>query len=104
MGLKIHFKISTGSVSFLSTIFTTHKFLFSYPSKSFYLVDATFEAAVLGCTLEDQKRVKKRLSGLLSYFSTYSPSMSQIREEDDDEQLGNGAGRSSSSPASNSCL
>ncbi|KAF7271456.1 BAG family molecular chaperone regulator 2 [Rhynchophorus ferrugineus] len=32
------------------------------------VMDKNFESAVLGCTLDDQKRVKKRLQGLLSYF------------------------------------
>ncbi|XP_063239179.1 BAG family molecular chaperone regulator 2 [Bacillus rossius redtenbacheri] len=30
--------------------------------------DKSFETAVLGCTLDDQKRVKKRLQGLLEYI------------------------------------
>ncbi|XP_018333337.1 BAG family molecular chaperone regulator 2 isoform X2 [Agrilus planipennis] len=30
--------------------------------------DKNFESALLGCTVDDQKRVKKRLQGLLSYF------------------------------------
>lgn len=37
-------------------------------------LDAEFESAVLGCTIEDQKRVKKRLHGLYSYFATYTVS------------------------------
>ncbi|CAG9564184.1 unnamed protein product [Danaus chrysippus] len=31
--------------------------------------DRNFETAILGCTLDDQKRVKKRLQGLLDYFA-----------------------------------
>lgn len=31
--------------------------------------DKNFETAILGCTLDDQKRVKKRLQGLLDYFA-----------------------------------
>ncbi|KAI8420303.1 hypothetical protein MSG28_008832 [Choristoneura fumiferana] len=31
--------------------------------------DKNFESAILGCTLDDQKRVKKRLQGLLDYFA-----------------------------------
>ncbi|CAF4809055.1 unnamed protein product [Pieris macdunnoughi] len=31
--------------------------------------DKNFETAILGCTLDDQKRVKKRLEGLLDYFA-----------------------------------
>ncbi len=49
------------------------------------VLDAAFEEAVLGCTLEDQKRVKKRLNGLFSYFSTYSPILSEIKEESESE-------------------
>lgn len=30
--------------------------------------DKNFEMAILGCTLDDQKRVKKRLQGLLDYI------------------------------------
>lgn len=30
--------------------------------------DKNFESVLLGCTLDDQKRVKKRLQGLLNYF------------------------------------
>lgn len=32
------------------------------------VTDKNFESALLGCTLDDQKRVKKRLTGLLHYF------------------------------------
>ncbi|GLV33269.1 uncharacterized protein CBL_08437 [Carabus blaptoides fortunei] len=32
------------------------------------ITDKKFECALLGCTLDDQKRVKKRLQGLLNYF------------------------------------
>uniref|UniRef100_A0A8R2RB96 BAG family molecular chaperone regulator 2 n=1 Tax=Bombyx mori TaxID=7091 RepID=A0A8R2RB96_BOMMO len=31
--------------------------------------DKNFETAILGCTLDDQKRVKKRLQGLLDYIA-----------------------------------
>ncbi|XP_063366747.1 BAG family molecular chaperone regulator 2 isoform X1 [Cydia amplana] len=31
--------------------------------------DKNFETAILGCTLDDQKRVKKRLQGLMDYFA-----------------------------------
>ncbi|XP_066255440.1 BAG family molecular chaperone regulator 2 [Euwallacea similis] len=31
-------------------------------------MDKVFESALLGCALDDQKRVKKRLQGLLNYF------------------------------------
>ncbi|XP_014227815.1 BAG family molecular chaperone regulator 2 [Trichogramma pretiosum] len=32
------------------------------------LSDKIFETAILGCTLDDQKRIKKRLQGLLDYI------------------------------------
>lgn len=32
------------------------------------ITDKNFESALLGCTVDDQKRVKKRLQGLLNYF------------------------------------
>lgn len=32
------------------------------------ITDKKFESALLGCTVDDQKRVKKRLQGLLNYF------------------------------------
>lgn len=32
------------------------------------VTDKNFESAILGCTLDDQKRVKKRIQGLLNYF------------------------------------
>nr|CAD7398097.1 unnamed protein product [Timema cristinae]CAD7433098.1 unnamed protein product [Timema monikensis] len=32
--------------------------------------DKNFEAVILGCTLDDQKRIKKRLQGLLDYIDT----------------------------------
>lgn len=38
--------------------------------------DKIFETAILGCTLDDQKRVRKRLQGLLNYIDkvhTISP-------------------------------
>lgn len=31
-------------------------------------LDKNFETAILGCTLDDQKRIKKRLQGLLDYI------------------------------------
>lgn len=31
--------------------------------------DRFFESAILGCTLDDQKKIKKRLQGLLDYFA-----------------------------------
>lgn len=32
------------------------------------ITDKNFESALLGCTLDDQKKVKRRLQGLLTYF------------------------------------
>ncbi|XP_034938946.1 BAG family molecular chaperone regulator 2 [Chelonus insularis] len=32
--------------------------------------DKNFETAILGCTLDDQKRIKKRLQGLLDYIDS----------------------------------
>lgn len=32
------------------------------------VTDKNFETALLGCTVDDQKRIKKRLQGLLSYM------------------------------------
>lgn len=37
-------------------------------SQAMGVTDKKFESALLGCTLDDQKRVKKRLQGLLNYF------------------------------------
>ncbi|KAG8338261.1 BAG molecular chaperone regulator 2 [Homalodisca vitripennis] len=31
--------------------------------------DNNFEAAILGCTVDDQKRIRKRLQGLLDYMN-----------------------------------
>lgn len=35
-------------------------------------IDKTFEIAILGCTLDDQKKIKKRLQGLMDYFDKMS--------------------------------
>ncbi|VEN43824.1 unnamed protein product [Callosobruchus maculatus] len=32
------------------------------------ITDKNFESALLGCTMDDQKKVKRRLQGLLNYF------------------------------------
>lgn len=32
------------------------------------VTDKNFESALLGCTVDDQKKVKRRLQGLLHYF------------------------------------
>lgn len=32
------------------------------------VTDKNFESALLGCTVDDQKKVKRRLQGLLTYF------------------------------------
>lgn len=37
--------------------------------------DRNFETAILGCTLDDQKRIKKRLQGLLDYFAKLNVTM-----------------------------
>lgn len=37
-------------------------------SKSDDNVDKIFESAVLGCSLDDQKRIRRRLQGLLNYI------------------------------------
>lgn len=34
--------------------------------------DKNFERALLGCTADDQKRVKKRLQGLMSYIEKFN--------------------------------
>lgn len=34
--------------------------------------DKNFETAILGCTLDDQKHIKKRLQGLLDYMNKES--------------------------------
>jgi len=47
-------------------------------------IDATFENAVLGCAVEDQKRVKKRLSGLYSYFTK---TFTVLEEEEEEETI-----------------
>lgn len=39
----------------------------SYQSEG--ITDKMFESAILGCTLDDQKRIKKRLNGLLEYIN-----------------------------------
>ncbi|XP_026466622.1 BAG family molecular chaperone regulator 2 isoform X2 [Ctenocephalides felis] len=35
-------------------------------------VDKTFEKVILGCALDDQKKIKKRLQGLIDYFDKMS--------------------------------
>jgi len=47
-------------------------------------IDATFENAVLGCAVEDQKRVRKRLSGLYSYFTK---TFTVLEEEEEEETI-----------------
>lgn len=42
------------------------------------IADKNFESALLGCTLDDQKRVKKRLQGLLHYISKLEMEMNMI--------------------------
>lgn len=43
-------------------------FMNACSSHGFGHSDKIFETAILGCTLDDQKRVKKRLQGLLDYI------------------------------------
>ncbi|XP_076650103.1 BAG family molecular chaperone regulator 2 [Halictus rubicundus] len=43
-------------------------FMNACSSHGYGLTDKTFETAILGCTMEDQKRIKKRLQGLLDYI------------------------------------
>lgn len=38
-------------------------------SNSQNVSDKNFETAILGCTLDDQKRIRKRLQGLLEYMN-----------------------------------
>lgn len=38
-------------------------------------IDKVFENALLGCTIDDQKRVRRRLSGLLDYLERISVSL-----------------------------
>lgn len=43
-------------------------FMNACSSHAYGTADKNFETAILGCTLDDQKRVKKRLQGLLDYI------------------------------------
>ncbi|KAG7211948.1 hypothetical protein KM043_011157 [Ampulex compressa] len=43
-------------------------FMSACSSQGMGLSDKNFETAILGCTIDDQKRVKKRLQGLLDYI------------------------------------
>lgn len=43
-------------------------FMNACSSQSVGHLDKNFETAILGCTLDDQKRIKKRLQGLLDYI------------------------------------
>lgn len=44
------------------------EFMNACSSHGFGHSDKNFETAILGCTLDDQKRIKKRLQGLLDYI------------------------------------
>lgn len=44
------------------------------------IYDKNFETAILGCTLDDQKRIRKRLHGLLEYINR-EPKFSGIVED-----------------------
>lgn len=54
-------------------------FMAACGSKSDENVDKGFETAVLGCSLDDQKRVRRRLQGLLNYIE-YSNKISNLNE------------------------
>jgi BCL2-associated athanogene 2 len=41
------------------------------------IIDKKFEGFLLGCTLDDQKRIKKRLENLLSYMAMQMVKMSE---------------------------
>lgn len=43
------------------------------------ITDKNFESAILGCTLDDQKRIRKRLQGLLEYINR-EPKFSGIED------------------------
>jgi len=43
-------------------------FMNACSSQTHGMADKNFETAILGCTLDDQKRVKRRLQGLLDYI------------------------------------
>lgn len=43
-------------------------FMSACSSQGMIVSDKVFETAILGCTMDDQKRVKKRLQGLLDYI------------------------------------
>lgn len=49
----------------------------SIPQQDLY--DKNFESAILGCTLDDQKRIRKRLHGLLEYINR-EPKFSGIED------------------------
>lgn len=54
-------------------------FMAACGSKSDENVDKSFELAVLGCSLDDQKRVRRRLQGLLNYID-YSNKISDVED------------------------
>lgn len=54
-------------------------FMAACGSKSDENVDKSFEVAVLGCSLDDQKRVRRRLQGLLNYID-YSKKVSDMND------------------------
>lgn len=49
--------------------------------------DSKFESAVLGCTIEDQKQIKKRLTGLFSYFKSTTRSFAVMEEDEEVEEV-----------------
>ncbi|OXA51311.1 BAG family molecular chaperone regulator 2 [Folsomia candida] len=50
-------------------------------------IDSKFESAVLGCTIEDQKQIKKRLTGLFSYFKSTTRSFAVMEEDEEVEEV-----------------
>lgn len=44
-------------------------------------VDKRFEMALLGCTLDDQKRIKKRLQGLMDYLDNENNKITPLPED-----------------------
>lgn len=52
----------------IGTRFRCASFMNACSSQSVGNSDKNFETAILGCTMDDQKRIKKRLQGLLDYI------------------------------------
>lgn len=54
---------------FLNACSTTDTSVYSELDPSTICTDKKFESALLGCTLDDQKTIKKRLQALLGYLT-----------------------------------